>query len=57
MEKEDYVSLEVAKMLKEKEYPQEYDVGVVCRLQNKVNHDYENTRAITDSDLENAMKN
>lgn len=54
MNKEDFVSLEVAKMLKEKGYPQDYNVGVVCRLQNKVNELYERTRMITQSDMENA---
>lgn len=54
MNKEDYVSLEVAKMMKEKGYPQDYNVGVVCRLQNKVNELYERTRMITEGDMENA---
>lgn len=53
MNKEDYVSLEVAKLLKEKGYPQEYNVGVLCRLQNKANPYYENIRTITQADLEN----
>ena len=54
MEKEDYVSLEVAKLLKEKGYPQEYNVGTLCRLQNKANQYYEKTRAIAQSDIDNA---
>lgn len=54
MNKEDYVSLEMAKMLKEKGYPQEYNVGTLCRIQNKANLYYENTRIITQGDLENA---
>lgn len=44
----------MAKLLKEKGYPQEYNVGILCRLQNKANPYYENTRAITQGDLENA---
>lgn len=51
---EDYVSLEVAKMLKEKGYPQDCEVGTICRLQNEANRLYENTRAVTQSDLDNA---
>lgn len=54
MSKEDYVSLEVAKMLKEKGYPQEYNAGTICRLQNKANQYYEKTRKITQSDIDNA---
>lgn len=54
MDKEDYVSPEVAKMLKEKGFPQEYNVGTICRLQNKANPYYENTRIIVQSDIDNA---
>lgn len=54
MNKEDYVSLEVAKLLKEKGYPQEYNVGTICRLQNKANPYYKKTREITQSDIDNA---
>lgn len=54
MNKEDYVNLEVAKMLKEKGFPQEYNVGTICRLQNKANPYYENTRIIVQSDIDNA---
>lgn len=54
MTKDDYVSLEVAKKLKEKGYPQEYNVGTICRLQNKANPYYEKTREITESDINNA---
>lgn len=55
MNKEDYVSIEVAKLLKEKGYPQEYNVGTLCRMQNKANPYYEKTRAITQSDIDNAF--
>lgn len=54
MNKEDYVSLEVANLLQEKGYPQEYNVGKICRLQNKANSLYEKTREITQSDIDNA---
>lgn len=54
MGKEDYVSIEVAKLLKGKGYPQEYNVGTLCRLQNKANKYYEKTREITQSDIDNA---
>lgn len=54
MKQEDYVSLEVAKLLKEKGYPQEYDLGTICRLQNKANPYYESTRVITQGDIDNA---
>lgn len=53
MNKEDYVSLEVAKLLKEKGFPQIHEVGVICRLENKVNPYYRRTREITQSDIEN----
>lgn len=54
MDKSDYVSLEAAKLLKEKGYPQDCEVGTICRLQNEANRLYENTRAVTQSDLDNA---
>ena len=51
---ENYVSKELGKLLKEKGYPQEYNVGTVCRLQNKANSLYEKTREIKQSDIDNA---
>ena len=50
----DYVSIEVAKLLKEKGFSQEYNVGTICRLQNTLNPFYENTREIRQGDLDNA---
>lgn len=54
MNKEDYVSERAAKLLKEKGYPQEYNVGTICRLQNKANPYYQDTRKIVQGDLNNA---
>jgi len=51
---EQLVSPEVAKLAKEVGYDQSFDIGVTCRLQNVVNKEYEKTRPILESDLENA---
>lgn len=47
------VNSNIAKLLKEKSYEQNIDVGVICRIQNEVNDAYENTRPIKQSDLDN----
>lgn len=53
MENEDYVSSKLAKLLEKKGYPQEYKVGTICRLNNAAIPYYENTRKITQDDIEN----
>jgi hypothetical protein len=47
------VSFQLAKLLKEKGFEQTLEVGVICRIQNKINKDYEKTRPLRESDLTN----
>ncbi len=47
------VNEEIAKLLKEKGFEQTLEVGVICRLTNSVNKDYEITREIKKSDIDN----
>lgn len=47
------VSFEIAKLLKEKGFEQTLEVGVICRIQNKINKDYQKTRPLRESDLTN----
>lgn len=47
------VTFELAKLLKEKGFEQNHEVGIICRIQNTVNKNYEKTRAIKQSDLDN----
>ena len=47
------ISFEIAKLLKEKGFEQNHEVGIICRIQNTVNKNYEKTRAIKQSDLDN----
>lgn len=49
-----YVSRQLAELAKEKGFEQKHDVGVVCRITNKVNSSFERTRPITESDIENS---
>lgn len=47
------VTFEIAKLLKEKGFEQTLQVGIICRIQNKVNKDYEKIRPLKESDLKN----
>jgi hypothetical protein len=47
------VSPELAIALREIGFPQEIEIGIVCRLQDKTNSLYEKTRKVDDDDIEN----
>jgi hypothetical protein len=47
------VNYPIAKLLKEKGFEQNLEVGTICRIQNAVNKSYEKIRPIKQSDLEN----
>ena len=52
--REQLVSEKVAILAKEKDFPQTLDVGITCRIKNKVNVYYEKVRPVTESDLDNS---
>ena len=47
------LSPEISKLLKEKGFEQIFEVGVICRIQNKISKNYEETRPLRNSDLTN----
>jgi len=53
-EKDEIINSEIATLAKEKGFEQNHSLGVVCRIGNKINKDYEEIREIKQSDLDNS---